>query len=172
MRAQVGQAPHCWPSCFPPCLQRGLALPGVECPQGQPGRDWVDPRPRWWSWTRPSLAGPAATLGRCGPWRMPGLGGGGCGQASHLWRISGAGIPRNQANHFRLSGVQKCRFFGRRCWFNKLCTCLPRPPPRTRAIPDIPQCAARAEAVREAASERGHLCSPDMGPTPACTRPR
>lgn len=131
MRAQVGQAPHCWPSCFPPRLQRGLALPGVECPQGQPGRDWVDPRPRWWSWTRPSLAGPAATLGRCGPWQTPGLGGGGCGQASHLWRISGAGIPRNQANHFRLSGVQKCRFFGRRCWFNKLCTCLPRPPPRT-----------------------------------------
>lgn len=110
----------------------------------------MDPRPRWWSWTCPPLAGPAATLV---PGRGAGLGGEEGGQASHLWRISGAGIPRHQANHFRLSGVQKCSFFGRRRWFNKLCSwhCLPpttssphpRDPQTSHTVPPAPRQSRR-----------------------------
>lgn len=118
----------------------------------------MDPRPRWWSWTCPPLAGPAATLV---PGRGAGLGGEEGGQASHLWRISGAGIPRHQANHFRLSGVQKCSFFGRRRWFNKLCSwhCLP-PTTSSPRSPDIPHCAARAEAVTRRPVSTGTCIAP------------
>lgn len=89
MRAQNSPAPHRWPSC--PQLPQGLAFPGGSGQRSRPGRGWVGPR----------LGGRAVPVHPGRPcshrWAIVvstealALGGNECNQASHPWRICGAG---------------------------------------------------------------------------------